>query len=776
MKKHFYGIFCVLASLSLPASDTNQPRLDGALAASIARTVPGRAAQTILSASIRDAVVLAPISDLELDAVNQHNAVEGSRRFQIGMARSLSRRMQVNQREAPASQWTTHSSGWRAYSVSVASPGATGLRIHLENVTLPPGARLVVYDQKNPGAASVISAESLKGEKEIWTPTIFAEQAAVEIQVPPGKNVEAATLEIGEVSHLYDVPQSSWLKLGTCHKDVTCYPAWAQEASGVARISFVQGGNVYMCTGCLLGTSNGDSTDYFLTANHCIPNQTTASTMELYWFYQTSSCNGTAPDLTTVPHTTGGAEMLATSTANDFAFLKLRQAAPGGTAHLGWSTVAPTTGDNLVGIHHPDGSYKRICFGKYYDSDANFWAVQWYSGVTEPGSSGSPLLNSSHLVIGQLNGGFAGPGSSCSSPTSPDQYGRFDVTYPKIAHWVGSDGSGGGGGGGFVPTAGVYNGLFSDSNSDPLTSSGFITISVTSKGKFSGKLQAGTRHASFKGSLDGSGAASVNASAGPFGSWTVALQVDAANADHISGTIDASTFSAAFDAYRAVSGKGNISAQAGQYTLVIPGTPGSSDQPGGDSFGTVTISSAGKLKLSGSLSDGTKISQSVGISTDGKWPLYVSLYGGAGSLSGWITVSGGLSGTVSWDKPATTKSKAYNSGFELSGSLSGSTYTKPSFGGTLLSGDTLHLNISGSDLGSTISDDIQVLPNGKVINLSSDRLTLSFSTSSGAFKGSVISSDTGRALPFSGVVLQDQGTAVGYFLSDGSSGEVSIAP
>ena len=564
--------------------------------------------------------------------------------------------------------------------------------------------------------------------------------------------------------------------MGTCHKDVTCYSAWAQEASGVARISFVSGGNVYLCTGCLLGTSNGDNTDYFLTANHCIPNQTTASTMELYWFYQTSTCNGAAPDLTTVPHTTGGGEMLATSTASDFAFLKLRQAAPGGTYHLGWSTVAPASGENLVGIHHPDGSYKRISFGKYYDSDSDFWAVQWYSGVTEPGSSGSPLLNSSHLVIGQLNGGFAGSGSSCSSPSSPDQYGRFDVTYPRISRWIGTDNSGGGGGGGFVPTAGVYNGLFSDSSSDPLTSSGFITISVTSKGKFSGKLQAGARRGSFKGSLDGSGAASVTATVGLFGIWTVNLQVDADNADHISGTIAASTFNASFDAYRAVSGKGNISAQAGQYTLVIPGTPGSDNQPGGDSFGTVKISSAGKLTLSGSLSDGTKISQSVAISADGRWPLYVPLYGGAGSLSGWITVSGGLSGTVAWNKPATTKSKAYVFGFELSSTLSGSTYTKPSFGGTILGGDQLHLTISGADIGTTISDDIQIGPNGKVINLGSDRLNLSFSTSTGTFKGSVVSSDTGRSLPFSGVVLQDQGTAVGYFLSDGSSGEVSIAP
>jgi hypothetical protein len=774
MIKRLAGYFYILAAFTfgLSASNINQARFEGG-SSLVANITANSGPESRLSRPVGEISILAPVSDLELAVLNEHNAREGSRAYQIGMARPLARRIRVNRQEAPASQWTTDSSGWRAYSISVGSPGAVGMRIHLEKVGLPAGARLVIYDRNNLHSASIIAAESLKGEQEVWTPTIFAEQASVEIQIPPGADVGAANLEVGEISHLYDIPQPSWLKEGTCHKDVTCYPDWAAEASGVARISYVKGGNAYLCTGCLLGTSTANSVDYFLTANHCIPNQSTASTMELYWFYQTSSCHGAAPDLTTVPHTTGGAEMLATSTANDFAFLKLRQAAPSGTYHLGWSTVAPVANEDLVGIHHPDGSYKRISFGKYYDSDADFWAVQWHSGVTEPGSSGSPLLNSSHLVIGQLNGGFAGPGSSCGSPSSPDQYGRFDLTYPKVSRWLGTDNSGGGGG--FVPTAGVYNGLFSDPNSDPLTSSGFITISVNSKGSFSGRLQAGARRASFRGSLDINGAATVQALVGPFGSWTVAFQVDSGNADHISGTISASLFNASFDAYRALS-RGNFSAQTGQYTLVIPGTPGSADQPGGDSVGTVSINSAGALRLTGSLSDGTKISQSVSISADGRWPLYVSLYGGAGSLSGWVTVAGGLSGAIAWDKPATTKSKAYNSGFELTSDLSGSTYTRPAFAGAILGGDTLHLTISGSDLGDAISDDIQISPNGRVVNLGPDRLSLSFSTSTGTFRGSVRNSATGRPLPFSGVVLQDQGRAVGYFLSDGSSGEVSIAP
>src|SRR5262249_37653839 len=156
---------------------------------------------------------------------------------------------------------------------------------------------------------------------------------------------------------------------------------------------------------------------------HCIENQTVASTLEFFWFYQTSSCNGPAPSVSDVPHTGGGADRLAGSTGSDFAFLRLKHPAPAGVFFLGWSLDQPTQGETLTCIHHPDGSFKRISFGNLYNSNSDFWAVQWFSGVTEGGSSGSPLLNANHQVIGQLNGGFNGPGSACDDPSAPDQFG-----------------------------------------------------------------------------------------------------------------------------------------------------------------------------------------------------------------------------------------------------------------------------------------------------------------------------------------------------------------
>jgi hypothetical protein len=62
-------------------------------------------------------------------------------------------------------------------------------------------------------------------------------------------------------------------------------------------------------------------------------------------------------------------------------------------------------------------------------SGAQTWDVQqWDDGITEPGSSGSPLFDQNHRIIGQLFGG----GSACSGSYENgqgDSYGRFGVSW-----------------------------------------------------------------------------------------------------------------------------------------------------------------------------------------------------------------------------------------------------------------------------------------------------------------------------------------------------------
>jgi hypothetical protein len=53
------------------------------------------------------------------------------------------------------------------------------------------------------------------------------------------------------------------------------------------------------------------------------------------------------------------------------------------------------------------------------------WVVEWSQGVTEKGSSGSPLFDQDHRIVGQLAQGPSG----CGSITQKDVYGRFDNSW-----------------------------------------------------------------------------------------------------------------------------------------------------------------------------------------------------------------------------------------------------------------------------------------------------------------------------------------------------------
>ena len=278
-------------------------------------------------------------------------------------------------------------------------------------------------------------AAGLDGRDRFWTGTVFSDGVVVECLCPPGVAPDQVRFEIDRIIHIYRDPVAP-TKAGNCHNDVTCYPAWAATGNGVAGIGTVGDAGLLWCTGCLLNDQDpGTFIDYFMTANHCVASQSEADDTEFYWFYQTSTCNGTPPSLMSVPRTGGGAVYLAGRTesiGNDFAFLRLRTTTPGGVTYVGWSTATPGGSETLTGIHHPDGSYKRISFGNLVSSDSDFWDVRWYDGVTEPGSSGSPLFNAQKQFIGQLYGGY----SSCSSPSALDYYGRFNVSYPFVSKWL----------------------------------------------------------------------------------------------------------------------------------------------------------------------------------------------------------------------------------------------------------------------------------------------------------------------------------------------------
>jgi hypothetical protein len=678
----------------------------------------------------------------------------------------LKRPVVVNSASASGGAWTQLPDGRQIRAAELAADGALGLRAHLESLRLPAGGLVLVYDPAQPqdDPAPFYSTQAAV-ETEFWSRTVFSSNIVVECQLPRGANPAEVSFSVTGLAYITVLPTAGSLaKVGSCNNDATCYPEWAAEASGVARIAFVDSGISYLCTGCLLSSTNVG--DFFLTANHCVPNQRVASTLELYWFYQTRTCDGPPPSLSGVPQTGGGADFLAGASGSDFSLLRLRQPAPTGASHLSWSAQRPTRGEAVVSIHHPGGSYTRISFGSITGSDPDFWDVRWSSGVTEEGSSGAPLFNRNREVIGQLFGGL----SSCETPLGIDTFGRFDVSYSRLEGWLGAGGQPVTNRPPVVVPVGTFNGLFvTDSGPAPGTSGAF-TLTASTKGRFTVRLQFAGQRASGGGlfSSDGVGRAEARG-------LQVVVRARSNDSTVMEGTVSDGFWTARLRGDLAPRYGGiNPAPQAGRYTMVLPGSS-DTNLPAGDGYGTLAVSSSGKVVFSGLLADGTRVAQSATLSSGGRWPFFVPLTQGRGEVFGWLQfedVAGTPSGTLSWIQTSGSQATVYTSAFEMQTVVKGSKFVPPAASAPVFPASSGGLSFTGAGL----SDDYRFVidTHHRFKALGPEKLSLSLSPKTGRFSGRLKPDAQAASTVFGGVWLQEANEGSGNFLLGGQSGRVLL--
>ncbi|MGB1031192.1 MAG: trypsin-like peptidase domain-containing protein, partial [Flavobacteriales bacterium] len=195
-------------------------------------------------------------------------------------------------------------------------------------------------------------------------------------------------------------------------------------------VGLIVDGGFASCTGALVNNTAQDGTPYFLTANHCLGGQ---NNWLFYFNHESATCNGnTGP----TDQSVSGSVLRASNGGSDFALLELSQTPPEDfeVQYAGWDNSDNLTVTSAVGIHHPSGDLKKICFENddpYHQNvfGAACWYIdEWEDGVTEGGSSGSPLFDQNHRIIGQLYGG----GAACQGTSNngqPDWYGRFGVSW-----------------------------------------------------------------------------------------------------------------------------------------------------------------------------------------------------------------------------------------------------------------------------------------------------------------------------------------------------------
>lgn len=217
--------------------------------------------------------------------LERRNTSQRIKATQIGIGRTLA--TEGITRTTPALRWIPLKAGGAVARLQVGSPDALGLRVGVQVKQLHPHVELRFAGSDNPEQviASVSAAEAqalADGGGVYWTPVTDGDTQIIEVYRPAHVGVTQARLQAPQVSHLLTNNKNDFKVLkalgdaGSCNIDAVCRvselgPAYVAAKNAVARMTFVEDGGSYTCTGTLLNdTTSATQVPYFYSAAHCI--------------------------------------------------------------------------------------------------------------------------------------------------------------------------------------------------------------------------------------------------------------------------------------------------------------------------------------------------------------------------------------------------------------------------------------------------------------------------------------------------------------------------
>lgn len=355
-----------------------------------------------------------------------------------------------------AGTWTTLEDGGKLWRLQVESPGAVGLSFLFSHYEIPKGAVVFVYNpetgvysnpefQNDNVETKAYSTSFVSGEKvvlEYYQPADVKGNPKIEVEgvgyyFREKSGIEKRVNELGDAE--------------TCHPNANCSEGTnkSDQRRSVVKIIVVDGGQMGFCSGALINNTAQDCKNYILSAQHCGAGASANNMAQWKFYFNWESPNCPNP---TYQQATGYDDQVLTGctkraasgtvsdvTKSDFLLVELSSSIPASynVYYAGWdrNNTAATKG---LGFHHPAGDIKKVStFNNAATSSSwsgatpnSHWQVKWSAtanghGVTEGGSSGSPLFNNAGRIVGDLTGGL----SYCSSPNSPDVYGKFSYSW-----------------------------------------------------------------------------------------------------------------------------------------------------------------------------------------------------------------------------------------------------------------------------------------------------------------------------------------------------------
>ena len=372
--------------------------------------------------------------------------------------------------------WSTLPDGGRVWRLRLLSTGAYSLNLLYDQFELPAGAEFFLYtdDQSQTIGAFTEYNSASSPDGTFATQPTPGDVVVLEYHEPVWAAFHGS-IHINSVVHAYRnvfgrvEDDRAYGDSGTCHNNINC-PVGAPWQNDKHAVTMIISGGAALCSGSMINNTAQDRRQFYLTANHC---GVGTGSFVFVFNYEAPTCTNANVAYTSAT----GCTLLATSTASDFTLVEITENIP--TAYnaffAGWSKVDVAATSSTC-IHHPSGDIKKISFSNtpttndtWSGTPANsHWRATWSSGVTEGGSSGSPLFDQNHRIIGQLHGGP----SSCASPTY-DVYGKFSLSWTgggtnstRLSNWLDPTATG----------ATVLDGIFDMAPTLPALTLGGVTV------------------------------------------------------------------------------------------------------------------------------------------------------------------------------------------------------------------------------------------------------------------------------------------------------------
>lgn len=296
------------------------------------------------------------------------------------------------------------------YRVKVKSPTANALHIIFEHFELGPNSLIYFYSPND--TTRILGAYSMhnnKADSSFASNTIFDNEIIIEVNRRPKSSTEPkGTLKIKKFIHVFK-NRDEFLDALNCNNNVICSPWYndlCNEIRSVVKFYWHKEGliNWSMCSGAVINGGNGNFDPIILTAGHCVEGGTDHANWEFYFNFQSITCNPSTNgnDLMMIQ---GGNVLIKDGglgpSCPDIALIRLRDNIPlqYNVFHSGWTRSNLSFPVDGTGIHHPAGDVKKISFGTITNPlSEQCYKVNWNNGLTEGGSSGSPLFASKQVV------------------------------------------------------------------------------------------------------------------------------------------------------------------------------------------------------------------------------------------------------------------------------------------------------------------------------------------------------------------------------------------